>query len=113
MPIPFYYHLHVFAVILFVGCCFAACAAPTPDRRKLILALSGVAGILVLIAGFGLQAKLQVGFPGWLLVKIVCWLALGALAGMPFRQPERARFWTIIFSAIAFVAVAMVYYKPF
>lgn len=113
MPIQFYYHLHVFAIIAFAGCSFAACAAPTPDRRKMILKLSGIAAVLALIAGFGLQAKLQLGFPGWLVVKVICWVALGALAGMPFRQPERTRQWTYVFLGLVFIALAMVYWKPF
>lgn len=113
MPIAFYHVLHVLSVIVLVACGFVAVAAPRPDIRKRVLAISGVAATLALIAGFGLQAKLQLGFPLWLLVKIVCWIALAALAGMPFRRPERGTTWAGAYIALAVIALVMVYYRPF
>ncbi|MCB9531892.1 MAG: hypothetical protein H6698_06670 [Myxococcales bacterium] len=50
----------------------------TNPRHKAIVAAHGVALAVILVAGFGMIAKLGVGFPGWVLVKLVIWLLLGA-----------------------------------
>ena len=33
--------------------------------------------LLILVSGFGLQATMQLGFPIWLILKIVIWVAFG------------------------------------
>jgi len=37
----------------------------------------GIALIVILISGFGMQATLHLGFPVWLILKIVIWLIFG------------------------------------
>ncbi len=39
----------------------------------------GVGMLIILVAGFGLVAKLKLGFPAWIIVKLVIWLLLGVL----------------------------------
>jgi hypothetical protein len=39
----------------------------------------GIGLAVILVAGFGLLAKLKLGFPVWIIVKLVIWLLLGAL----------------------------------
>lgn len=112
MTPTFYYILHVFSVLVMTGFTFYAFAAD-PSTRKRTLAFSGIAGLLALIAGFGLQAKLQVGFPGWFIVKLVCWLGLMALAGIGYRRRGAVGALALIAIVLAFVAVLMVYTKPF
>jgi hypothetical protein len=94
------------------GFTFYAFAAD-PSTRKRTLAISGIASLLALIAGFGLQAKLSVGFPGWLIVKIVCWLGLSALTGIGYRRRGAAGALALVAIVLVFVAVLMVYLKPF
>ena len=107
-----YYILHVGALFVLAGYTFYAFAAPA-ETRKRVMMFTGIASVLALIAGFGLQAKLQVGFPGWLIVKLVCWLGLSALAGFGYRRRGAAG--TLAMVAVVFVllAVTMVYLKPF
>lgn len=112
MSPTFYYILHVFSVLVMTGFTFYAFAAD-PSTRKRTLAISGIASLLALIAGFGLQAKLSVGFPGWLIVKIVCWLGLTALTGIGYRRRGAAGALTVVAILLAFIAVLMVYLKPF
>ena len=76
-----YYILHVTSVLVLTGYTFYAFAAP-PETKKRVMMITGIASLLALVGGFGLQAKLQVGFPGWFIVKLVCWLGLSALAGL-------------------------------
>ena len=53
------------------------------------------------------------GFPGWLIVKIVCWLGLSALAGFGYRRRGAAGTLSVIAIVLALVAIVMVYTKPF
>ncbi|MEO7598537.1 MAG: hypothetical protein ABIV50_06370 [Opitutus sp.] len=112
MSPTFYYILHVSSVVALAAFTFYAFAAPA-ETRKRVLMMSGIASLLAAIAGFGLQAKLHYGFPGWLIVKLVCWLGFSALAGIGYRRRGAAATLTWIGLAILIVAVVMVYAKPF
>lgn len=112
MSPTFYSILHVVSVLVLTGYTFYAFAA-APETRKRVLAITGTASLLALVAGFGLQAKLAVGWPGWLFVKIVCWLGLSALAGIGYRRRGAAGTLAIVASALVVVAVVLVYTKPF
>ncbi len=50
-----------------------------PQLRKLNGISHGIGMLLTLIAGFGLIAKLKLGFPGWIMIKLVIWVSLGML----------------------------------
>lgn len=113
MPVTFYHVLHLVSLFCLFGATFSAFAAPEPERRKSLLAASGIASLLVLISGFGLLAKLQVGFPVWILVKLVCWFVVSGLAGVAFRKRALVRPLTILTVALSLTAVVMVYYRPF
>jgi hypothetical protein len=108
----FYYILHVSAVLTMTGYTFYAFAA-APETRKRVLMIGGIASLLALVGGFGLQAKLGYGFPGWLIVKILCWLGLSALTGIGYRRRGAAGTLAVVAIALAVVAVVMVYLKPF
>lgn len=104
--------LHVVSVLTLTGYTFYAFAAP-PETRKKVMIITGVASLLALVAGFGLQAKLQIGWPGWLVVKILCWLGLSGLAGMGYRKRGAAGALGVAALGLALVAVTMVYTRPF
>ena len=113
MAIEFYRILHIFSVIILAGITFAALAAPNPDARRTYLMRSGIFAVLSFVSGFGLLGLMGFGFPGWIIVKIACWLALAALTGLAFRRPEQ----TLTLAGIAILAVllatGMVVLKPF
>lgn len=112
MSPTFYYILHVISVLVLTAYTFYAFAAPA-ETRKRVMMITGIASLLALIGGFGLQAKLGYGFPGWLIVKLVCWLALSALAGVGYRKRGAVGTLSVVVLLIAAVAVVMVYTKPF
>ncbi|MBI5691155.1 MAG: hypothetical protein HZC55_13795 [Verrucomicrobia bacterium] len=112
MSPTFYHILHLVSVLVLTGYTFYAFAAP-PETRKGVMIITGIASLVALVAGFGLQAKLAVGWPGWLIVKIVCWLGLSALAGIGYRRRGAAGTLALVAIALAFVAVVMVYVRPF
>jgi hypothetical protein len=112
MSSTFYSFLHVGTILLLTGWTFYAFAAPV-ETRKGVMIITGVLSLLALIAGFGLQAKLQVGWPGWLIVKMVCWLGLSAMAGFGYRKRQAAGALTVVASVLVLIAVAMVYTRAF
>lgn len=115
MSLQVYQLLHLISVMLLVGTTFAAFANPDPAHRKSTLMWSGILSFLVLLGGFGLKAKVgyDLGWPGWLIVKIVCWLVLSALAGIAFRKPANVGALRMIAILTIAGAVAMVYLRPF
>ena len=112
MNVIVYYILHVISVLVLTGYTFYAFAGG-PETRKRVMMITGIASLLALIAGFGLQAKLNYGFPGWLIVKLVCWLGLSALAGFGYRRRGAAGTLALVAVVMAGIAVVMVYTKPF
>jgi len=81
--------------------------------KKLIGITNGVGLLLSLVAGFGLLAKLGLGFPGWVMAKMVIWLMLGGLLAVMNRRSDLGQmFW---FGAIALGVLAAYFAiaKPF
>ena len=111
---PTVYHiLHLSALLILTGYTFYAFANPAPETRKRVLMITGIASLVMLISGFGLLSKLyQNHFAGWVIVKLVCWLGLSALAGMAYRRRQKGPL-AAAAVALLLVAVVMVYAKPF
>ncbi len=112
MSPTFYHILHLVSLFVLAGYTFYAFAA-APETRKRVMMITGIASILALVGGFGLQAKLAIGWPGWIVVKLVCWLGLSALAGFGYRRRGAAGTLAIVAIALVLVAVVMVYTRPF
>jgi predicted nucleic acid-binding Zn ribbon protein len=112
MSPTFYHLLHVISLLVLFGYTFYAFAAPA-ETRKRVLIITGIASLVMLVGGFGLITKLKIGFPGWIIVKIVCWLGLSAIAGMAYKRRAQANTLMLVTLALAIIAVVMVYLKPF
>lgn len=104
--------LHVSAAIGLVCSVFSA-AAGSPGNRRRILMGSGIASLVVLLTGIRLWQSLYHFSGGWAVVKLLCWLALSAFAGLAYKRRERPGRWTGLALILAFVAVVMVYARPF
>ena len=91
MSYLFYKVLHVASLFLLFTS-LAAIAFSAADKRKPWAALHGIASLIVFIAGFGLLAKIGAmkAFPSWAIVKIVIWLALGAMPIILRKKPGMA-----------------------
>jgi hypothetical protein len=107
-----YLVIHLSSIIVLLGYTFYAFAAPA-ETRKRVLMITGVASVLVLVTGFGMLHRQHLGFPGWVIVKAVCWLGLSMIAGIAYRKRAQADAYMIIAFALAITAVAMVYVRPF
>lgn len=112
MSPTFYHILHLLSLFVLAGYTFYAFAA-APETRKRVMMISGIASLLALVGGFGLQAKLAIGWPGWIIVKLVCWLGLSALAGFGYRRRGAAGTLAVVALALVLVAIVMVYTRPF
>jgi hypothetical protein len=112
MSITTYLILHLASIIVLLGYTFYAFAAPAETRRR-VLMITGTAALLVIITGFGMLARLHLGFPGWAIVKFVCLLGLASIAGFAYRKRAMADLFMMIAFLLAITAVAMVYVRPF
>jgi hypothetical protein len=52
---------------------------PGGANRKIFSILQGIALLVMLVSGFGLLAKLHLGFPHFAMVKTVIWVVLGVI----------------------------------
>ena len=81
--------------------------------RRMGAITSGIGLILMLVGGFGLLAVLQLGWPIWVIIKIVIWVILGAMIVAINRLPRLAQdlWWSTI--VLGLIALLVVVLKPF
>ena len=118
MSLDFYKVLHIFSVLLLftaLGTVAAASASDEGRLRRLAGIAHGVALALIVLAGFGLLAKLRMfgSIPVWVLIKLGLWFVLG-LAVVPLRRRPQWTYWLwplipVIGGLAAWLAVT----KPF
>jgi hypothetical protein len=118
MSYEFYRVLHVFSIILLftsLGTLAAVGGAASGRLRRLAAAAHGVALALILVAGFGLLARLGMfgAIPHWAWLKLGIWLLL-AMAVLPLRRKPEWSVWLwpllpIAGGGAAWLAIA----KPF
>ena len=66
--------------------------------------MHGIGWLIVLISGFGLSAKTEIGFPVWMIIKLVILLALGAIIAIIKRRvlpPAAIYLIVVVLGAIA------------
>lgn len=89
-------------------------AAGTKWKRRLSI-LNGIGLILVLIAGFGLLARLGVSWPwqGWVFAKLLIWVLFGGLIALVkrLRTGVDSLWWIALAAAV--LAAYFANYKPF
>jgi hypothetical protein len=104
---------HVAAALVLMGYAFYALVAPPETRRK-VLIWTGLASLVMLLTGLRMWQGIYGWAPaGWLVVKVVCWLGLSAIAGVAYRRREKAPTLAWVAIGLAVTAVAMVYVRPF
>ena len=120
IPFLVYKTFHLIGVMLTIvalgGMAIHAANGGTRDQsltRRLTTATHGVGLLLVLVAGFGMLAKLDgPANSGWVLIKLVIWLTLGAAAVVPYRRPQFARALFLIVPLLAALAAIVAITKP-
>lgn len=119
MSYGFYKVLHLVAVLfLFTSLgslAVNAAAGGSAKLRKLAMAGHGISLAVVLVAGFGLLAKLGVmsHFPLWAWGKLVVWLLLGLAVVALKRKPEWATGLWVAMPVLGGIAAWLAVTKPF
>lgn len=114
MSLGFYLWLHLAGLGLML-LALGGMALLAGERNRMLAAAHGVGLLLSFVSGFGLLAKLVIPWPwpGWVFVKILLWLVLGAAPAVMRRIQARtaALFWGLwaLFLVTAWLAV----HKPF
>jgi hypothetical protein len=118
MSYEFYRVLHIIGIVLLFASlgALAAIGGRTDGWLRRFAAIAhGVAVAVILIAGFGLLARLQMfgGFPPWIWIKLGIWLTL-AMAVLPLRRkPELAPWMFLAIPLLGGIAAWLAVYKPF
>lgn len=117
MSLLFYKSLHVLAMLyLFAAvgaACFHAANGGARGAGKILSILHGLSLVVLLVTGFGMIARLGVGFPGWVWAKVVIWLLMGAAVALPYRNPKTARMLLLVLPLLGALAGWLALYKPF
>jgi hypothetical protein len=80
--------------------------------RKGTMITHGVGLVLLVVAGFGMLARLGILAtpPGWVIGKIVIWLALGAFVAIAYKKAALAKkFWIAVPVLVVISAVLAIY----
>jgi uncharacterized membrane protein SirB2 len=112
--LPYYQVLHILSLIVLIAQTFMAFANPLPENRKRTMIITGIAGLLMFISGFGMLTinKIPFGATPWIWVKTACWLGVAAMAGMAYRKVHLRGTLSIVTMRLLAVAVFMVYFRP-
>ena len=81
--------------------------------RRLVGIAHGVGLLIVLVSGFGGLAKLQVGLPVWVWLKVAVWIVIGGVIVVIRRQPKLVgALWWVLPLLGAFAGYLAIF-KPF
>jgi hypothetical protein len=80
--------------------------------RRVLVATNGTALLVMLVAGFGMLAKLKLGMPGWIYAKLAVWLLLGVLLIPIRKQPGAANLWYAAALGLGAIGTWLALYKP-
>lgn len=120
MSLEIYRILHVLGLILvmmsFGGMIVHVINGGTKESnkwRKATMMTHGIGLLLLLVAGFGMLARLGIhSFPLWVAVKVLVWLAFGGLVAVVYKKPSLAtRMWLVV-PALALIAAICGIIKP-
>jgi hypothetical protein len=82
------------------------------NLRKKIAMFHGIGGLLVLVSGFGMLAKLGIiGMPLWVILKLIIWVSIGALLFIGYRSPSNAYQLWVLTIALGTLAAILAIYK--
>lgn len=116
MPVEFYKLLHVSGMFLLfcgLGSMLLGKSGEGAKPPKLGTILHGLGLLAILVAGFGLMARLGFGWQLWLILKIVVWVLLGAMPILVRKKIVPPALGWIVALALGVGAAYCAFYKPF
>jgi hypothetical protein len=126
MSAEFYRIVHLFGIFLLM-CSLGGLAvgawhgkgaqagkAEADSFAKRLRMLHGVALVVIIVAGFGLMAKLGLmkTWPLWIIGKIVIWLVFGAAATFVVKGADKARAWILVLPLLGLVSAYLAIMHP-
>ncbi|HEX9731921.1 MAG TPA: hypothetical protein VGG06_08010 [Thermoanaerobaculia bacterium] len=117
MSLQLYKVLHVLGLFLVFaavgGAIIQTVLGGNGRARKLTGIAHGVGLLIVLVSGFGALAKLGLGFPLWVVLKVVIWIVFGGVIVLIRKQPALAGFLWWALPVLGAFAGYLAIYKPF
>jgi uncharacterized membrane protein SirB2 len=118
MSYQFYKILHLVGIMLLFLSLGAAIvrarfAATETAVKKWISITHGVSMLVILVAGFGLLAKLQLSLPGWAIAKLGIWLVFGGWIAVINRKQQATALHWLVLAALGLAGTLLALYKPF
>ncbi len=82
--------------------------------RKRLTMLHGIAMLVILVAGFGLMAKLGMmkGWPVWIYGKLAIWLLFGAAATAVRKLADHGKLWIGLLPLLGAIAAYLAVVHP-
>lgn len=94
MSYEFYKWLHLLGIFCLLaslgaiwGLHYPNRSSETKERRPLAL-IHGFGMLFVLVSGFGMLARLNLGMQGWVYAKLLIWLAMGGTIALARRKAK-------------------------
>jgi hypothetical protein len=118
VPYVVYKIVHYLGIFIMVTALSATLARSAKEGlnsdpwRKRLGILHGIALFLIILGGFGMLAKLDLGFPGWAMAKVGIWLAFAGLIAARKSADWSARA-LVLLPLLAVLAGWIAYAKPF
>lgn len=84
-------------------------------HKKFLMMTHGVALFFILLAGFGLLARLQIAqmpWPLWVWLKLGIWLTLGGITTIIYRKPKLAATLWIVTLVLGGLGAYLANFKP-
>ena len=88
----------------------------TSGGRAIAAASHGLGLLLILVAGFGMLARLELlssGVPGWAWGKVAIWVTIGLAFLVPYRKPELSKLVWFGAALLMLLAAFLAHSKPF
>jgi hypothetical protein len=92
-----------------------ACGAVLEKAKsRWVAPIHGISLLFVLIAGFGMLARLGVqgALPGWVIGKLIVWLIFGGCIALARRKVLPAGVFLILITALGGIAATLALWKP-
>jgi hypothetical protein len=84
----------------------------TNSFRKGAMITHGIGLVLLLVAGFGMLARLGIhGVPLWVGGKLLIWLVLGAFVGLAYKKQALAKKFWLAIPVLVLFATALAVFK--
>ncbi len=122
LPLSAYKILHIMGILMVimglggVNLHVAKGGTRSDPGRKMAAITHGIGMVLVIAAGFGMLARLDIPgypWPAWVFAKLAIWLAFGALLSLTSRLPAACKVLWWITLALAVFAAFLGITKPF